>query len=441
MSPPGDDLAPGEHLENFSLHQFFDPGAQSLATKLAHFAPYARGLVAAGVVMREVSGPAGRRVPVHDPTTGETVDVVMLGSNNYLGLADEPYVIERTVDAVRRYGIGCGGPPLLNGMTSLHRELEARLARWKGCEDAMIFSSGYSANVGWVTGLLAAGDVLVYDAQNHASLYDGIKLGRVRSVTFAHNQLDDLRKRLMQVRWQRAHANIVVCVEGVYSMDGDIAPLPEIRKLCTKYGALLAVDEAHATGVIGATGKGTAEHFGMDGAIDLVMGTFSKTFAVTGAFVAGAREMIDYLRFFARSYMFSASLPPPVVASVLAGMDVMEQQPDRLARLHDNVRYLVGGLRAAGFTIGCETAIIPIFVPPEIRIPHVVSRLHREGLFVNGIEYPAVPKDRQRLRLSVMATLTRDDLDFAIAKLAKVGKELGFLPGGGPRTQDGGHAR
>lgn len=427
MSMDDDDQVP--HLENFSLHQFMDQGAQSFATKFAHFAPYARGLVAEGVVMREVSGPAGRKVPVHDPVSGKTVDVLMFGSNNYLGLADEPYVIEKTIEATRKYGVGCGGPPLLNGMTSLHRELEARLARWKGCEEAMIFSSGYGANVGWVTGLMGAGDVLVYDVQNHASLYDGIKMGRTRSVTFAHNDVDDLRRKLMQVRWQRAHANIVVCVEGVYSMDGDIAPLPEIRKLCTKYGALLAVDEAHATGVIGATGKGTSEHFGMHGGVDLVMGTFSKTFAVSGAYVAGSRELIDYLRFFARSYMFSATLPPPVVASVLAGMDVMEQHPERLTQLHDNVRYMVAGLRNAGFPVDVSTAIIPILVPQHIRMSTVVSRLHAEGLFVNGIEYPAVPKDRQRIRLSVMATLTRDDLDFAIEKIVKVGKELGFLPG------------
>jgi|SRR5579859_6762190 len=416
-----------ENVENFSLHQFFDQGWDTFASKFAHFAPFARGVVRDGVVMREVSGPAGPRVPVHDPVTGAVSEVLMFGSNNYLGLASEPEIVEKTVAAVRRYGIGCGGPPLLNGMTSLHRELEQRLAAMKKCEDAMIFSSGYGANVGWVTGLLSAGDVLVYDVQSHASLYDGIKMGRSRSVAFAHNDVGDLRRKLMQLRWQRAHANAVVCVEGVYSMDGDIAPLPQIRRLCSKYGALLAVDEAHATGVIGARGGGTADHFGMEGEIDLVMGTFSKVFAVTGAFVAGSRPMIDYLRFFARSYMFSASLPPPVVASVLAGIDFIEQHPERVARLHENVRYLAGGLRAVGFDVEAVTGIIPIFVPAAIRIPEVVSRLHQEGLFVNGIEYPAVPKDRQRIRLSVMATMEHRDLDFAVDKLAKVGRQMGFL--------------
>jgi 8-amino-7-oxononanoate synthase len=425
-----DPKSENENAESFSLQPFLDPAWDTLESKLARFAPFARSVMESGMVMREVAGPAGRKVPVRNPVTGQTQDVLMFGSNNYLGLANEPFIVEKTIEAVRQYGVGCGGPPLLNGMTSLHRELERKLAELKGCEDAMIFASGYSANVGWVTGLLGAGDVLVYDVQNHASLYDGIKMGRTRSVAFAHNDMDDLRKRLMQTRWQRAHANIVVCVEGVYSMDGDIAPLPALRKLCNKYGALLAVDEAHATGNIGKTGGGTAEHYEMPpGSVDLVMGTFSKTFAVTGAYVAGKRDLVDYLRFFARSYMFSASLAPPVIASVLAGIEFMKAHPERVRQLHDNVAYLVAGLRAQGFSIEQTTAIVPIFVPQHIRMPQVINRLHEEGLFVNGIEYPAVPKDRQRLRLSVMATMTRADLDFAIDKLGKVGREMGFLPG------------
>jgi 8-amino-7-oxononanoate synthase len=416
-----------ENIENFSLAQFFDRGWDTFDAKFESFAPFARSLVHDGVVMREVSSAAQRSVRVHNPVTNVTSDVLMFGSNNYLGLANEPSVMEKAIAAIRRYGVGCGGPPLLNGMTSLHRELEARLASMKNCEDAMLFSSGYAANIGWVTGLLSPGDVLVYDAQSHASLYDGIKMGRTRSIAFAHNDMADLRRTLMQLRWQKAHANIAVCIEGVYSMDGDIAPLPQIKKLCSKYGALLAVDEAHATGVIGTRGAGTADHFGMKGSIDLVMGTFSKVFSATGAFVAGSRAMIDYLRFFARSYMFSASLPPPVIASVLAGLDFLDEHPERVTQLHENVKHLTVGLRNAGFSTDVTTAIIPILVPPHVRVPAVVSRLHEEGLFVNGIEYPAVPKDRQRLRLSVMATMTRADLDFAVDKLAKVAREFGFL--------------
>lgn len=425
---PSDEAAEEVHGENFTLHSFMDKRWSGMDRRFSDFGQFVEHAKGRRLVLREIVGPAGHRVKVRDGRTGEVREVLMFGSNNYLGLATEPEIVERTMDAVREYGVGCGGPPLLNGTTSLHRELEERLAAHKGCEAAMLFSSGYGANVGWVTGLLQPGDVLVYDAQNHASLYDGIKMGRTRSMAFAHNDPDDLRKKLMQVRWQRPAANVVVCVEGVYSMDGDVAPLPRILKLCRKYGALLAIDEAHSTGVIGATGRGTAEHFGLaDGDIDLVMGTFSKVFATTGAFVAASRPLVDFLRFFARSYMFSAALSPAVVASVLAGLEFLENNPDRVARLHQNVRYLAEGLRSVGFHVEPETAILPLHVPAHISIGDVVSRLHDEGLFVNGVEFPAVPKDRQRLRLSVMATFEREDLDFAVDRLEAVGREYGFL--------------
>lgn len=417
-----------ENVENFSLHDFYKLGWETVSTKTSFFSPYFRGMVHDGFIMREARGAAAHRMPVADPETGEIRDVLMFGSNNYLGLANEPFVVEKTIKAIRQFGIGCGGPPLLNGYTSLHHELERRLARWKRCEDAALFSSGYAANVGWTTGLLGSGDVLVYDAQNHASLFDGIKMGRFEAIPFSHNDLDDLRRKLMQVRWKHPYTNVVVCVEGVYSMDGDIAPLPEIRRLCSKYGALLAIDDAHGTGVMGEQGHGTPEHFRMEGQIDLVMGTFSKVFAVTGGFVAGRREMVDYLRFFSRSYMFSASLPPPMVAGVLAGLDFLEAHPERIRQLHDNVRFLVEGLRRIGYVVSCQTAIVPLFVSQTIPIRKVVHRLFQEGIFVNGIEYPAVPKDRQRLRISMMATFTREDLQFALEKFALVGREFGMIP-------------
>jgi glycine C-acetyltransferase len=405
-----------ENIENFSLADFYKPGWETVDAKTSFFSSYFRGMLRDQFIMREAESAAGASMKV----AGR--DVLMFGSNNYLGLANEPFVVERTIEAIREFGIGCGGPPLLNGYTRLHRQLEEKLAAIKHCEAALLFPSGYSANVGWTTGLLSPGDWLVYDAQNHASLFDGIKMGRFESVHFAHNDLDDLRRRLMHVRWKAPYTNVVVVVEGVYSMDGDIAPLPEIRRLCSKYGVLLAIDDAHGTGVLGANGWGTAEHFGMEGEIDIVMGTFSKTFAVTGGFVAGKREMIDYLRFFSRSYMFSASLPPPVVASVLAGIEFIEQHPERVRQLRDNVAYFVNGLRAKGFDVACESAIIPLFIPPDVNIRKLVLRLQEEGVFVNGVEYPAVPKDRQRLRISMMATFTREQLDRAIDTLASVAK-------------------
>ncbi len=416
-----------ENLVNFSIGDFFKRGWDTIAAKTDLFSRYFHGLLRTGLVMRLATGAAGHRMSFADPATGDSSELLMFGSNNYLGLANEPFVVERVIEAMREYGVGIGGPPLFNGYTRLHQRLEQRLAEIKCCDAALLFSSGYAANLGWVTGLLGSGDVLIYDVQNHASLYDGMKMGRFEAVPFAHNDVDDLRARLMQVRYEQPYTNVAVCVEGVYSMDGDIVRLPEVRRLCTKYDALLVVDDAHGTGVLGEKGWGTPEHFGLEGQIDLIMGTFSKTFAVTGGFVAGPKALIDYLRFFSRSYMFSASLPPTVVATALAGIDFLEAHPERVRQLRDNVRYMVEGLQAAGFRIHCESAVIPIFLPPGLSVSDTVLRLHREGLFVNGVEYPAVPRSRQRLRLSVMATFTRADLDYAIDKLTQVGRELGFV--------------
>ncbi|MEV6324313.1 pyridoxal phosphate-dependent aminotransferase family protein [Nocardia sp. NPDC051787] len=417
------------HGENFSLEHYLDPAAHTFEQRFAEFRPYADHARGSGFVLREVAGPSGAVVPVRDPATGVTDQLIMLGSNNYLGLGNEPRIAEAAIAAIREYGVGHGGPPLLNGTTTLHRRLEERLAELKGSEAAMVFSSGYAANVGWVTGLLRKGDVLLYDEQSHASLYDGIQLGRVRSMAFAHNDLRHLRHRLMQIRWRNPGANVVVAVEGVYSMDGDIAPLPEIRALCDAFGAWLAVDDAHGTGVLGARGHGTAEHFGLGpGAVELSMGTFSKVFAGTGGFVTGSRDLVDTLRFFARSYMFSAALAPPVVAAVLAGIDFLAEHPERVRQLHGNVAYFVRGLRAMGFAVNPQTAIIPILVPQRLAVADVVTALHREGVFVNGVEFPAVPRDQQRLRISMMATLTTDHLDRALDRIDTVARRFGFHP-------------
>ena len=416
-----------ENAESFSLADYFTAGAQTIAAKTREFQPFFAKLMRDGSVLREARTAAGHRMRYYDPGTCQERDVLMFGSNNYLGLANEPYVVDKALEATRKYGVGCGGPPLLNGTTSLHRELEEKLADLKKCEAALIYASGYAANVGWVSGLLGSEDVLIYDAQSHASLYDGIKLGDFTAIAFRHNDVEHLRKRLMKARWKHSYNSVVVCVEGVYSMDGDIAPLRSIRQLCAKYNALLAIDDAHGTGVLGATGAGTPEHFGLEGEIDLVMGTFSKMSAVTGGYVCSSKEIVDYLRLFSRSYMFSASLPPPQIAAIIAGLDFMRAHPERLQMLRDNVAYLVAGLRAAGFDVTCESAIIPIFVPLPASARAVTQRLHEEGLFVNAVEYPAVPRDRQRLRLSVVATFEKADLDFAIDKLVLVGKEFNII--------------
>jgi 8-amino-7-oxononanoate synthase len=378
--------------------------------------------------MREIQGPADATVTIRDPQTAAERQMVMLGSNNYLGLANHPGIKQAVKDCIDGFGVGCGGPPLLNGTTRLHRDLERRLADLKGADDALLFTSGFLTNVGWVTALMRPQDVLIYDEYSHASLFDALKLARCKSQFFAHNELHQLEQILAATRERSPNANLVVSVEGVYSMDGDIAPLPAIRELCHRFDAWLNVDDAHGTGVLGEGGAGTASHLRLDhGAVDIAMGTFSKTFGTVGGFIAGKQALIDYLRFFARSYMFSASLPHTVVATVLGGLDVMRDEPWRQQRLHENAAYLAKGLRDLGLDIHYESAILPVIVPPSVDLRRLTRRLHEEGLFCNAIEAPAVPPDKQRLRLSLMATHTREHLDRALEVIGRVGREVGLI--------------
>ncbi len=369
--------------------------------------------------MRQVSSPSDREITIVDPASGRAVRMLMFGSNNYLGLATHPHVVRQAARAAALYGAGLGGPPLLNGYTPLHRELEERLAALKGTEDAMIYSSGYGANIGMVSGLTTKNDIILYDAYSHASFCDGIALAGAQSFLFSHNDLTHLRSLLERAQ-SRPHNDVFVGVEGVYSMDGDLAPLDRILELCNEYGAHLILDDAHGTGVMGARGRGTAEHFGVDGKIPLTMGTFSKAFTVTGGFVAARKEVIDYLRYFARSYMFSASLPPATIATVLACLDVLEREPERLSRLHENAVYAATRLRALGFATPSQSAILPLRVPPGMEIRKASKAFHERGIFLNSIEYPAVPVSQQRFRISIMATHTREDLDRLLDTIEEV---------------------
>lgn len=410
--------------ENFDLRQMLLKGkSMRLSEKTALFSRFLADLEEEGemLCMRCISSPTDREVRIADPITGSERTMLMFGSNSYLGLANHPYVRERTSIALRDFGVGLGGPPLLNGTTTLHRELEARLAKLKAAEDALIFSSGYCANVGLIAGLMNNRDVVLYDAYSHASFCDGLKMAGVQSYRFPHNDLAHLRK-LLELKTSPEH-DTYVGVEGVYSMDGDLAPLDTLVAMCEEFDAILVVDDAHGTGVMGMHGRGTAEHFGVEERVTLTMGTFSKAFSVTGAFVAGPREIINYLRFFARSYMFSASLPPAVVATVLAGLDVLENEPERLGALRENVRYAAGKFRALGFEMNPEAAIIPLLVPESISIRRASRKFHEKGIFMNSVEYPAVPISQQRFRVSMMATHTREDIDRLAAAVREVWEE------------------
>ena len=412
--------------ENFDLRQMLLCGKRlRLQEKTAMFTAFLDDLAAHHhfLQMRCITSAVDREVTVIDRETGSPKQMLMFGSNSYLGIANHPYVKERVQQAIREYGVGIGGPPLLNGYTKLHRELEERLAALKGAEDAMIFPAGYSANVGLVTGLVNETDTVLYDIYSHASFCDGMKMSGVNSAHFPHNNMAKL-KGLLEVYRQRTDQDIFVGVEGVYSMDGDLAPLDVLVPLCKSHNAILIVDDAHGTGVMGPHGRGTAEQFGLEGQIDITMGTFSKTFSATGGFIAAAKPIISYLRFFARSYMFSASLPPTVIATVLAGLDVMEQEPERFRQLWDNVAYANDGLRKLGFVLKSESPIFPLIVPVGMDLREAAHRFHDAGIFVNSIEYPAVPISQQRFRVSLMATHTRQDLDRLLEVVGEIWASL-----------------
>ena len=399
--------------ENFDLRDMLLRGRHmKLADRTRFFGGFLQDLAEHGELLtrRCITSAADREVCVEDQATGTTHAMLMFGSNNYLGLATHPHLRERATAALEEFGAGVGGPPLLNGYTSLHRELEQRLAALKGAEDALVFASGYAANVGLVNGLMQKTDTVYYDAYSHASFCDGMKMAGVQAYSFPHNDIAKLRAMLAAGRGNR-EGDCYVAVEGVYSMDGDLAPLPALVALCREFDAILIVDDAHGTGVMGANGGGTAEHFGVKADIAISMGTFSKTFAVTGGFVAGPKAVIDYLRYFARSYMFSASLSPVVVATVLAGLDVLQQEPERRWHLRQNIDYAATCLRRLGFDVHPETAIIPLIVPEWMDIREASRLFHEKGIFVNSIEYPAVPVTQQRFRVSLMATHTGQDIE------------------------------
>ena len=370
---------------------------------------------------RLILSPADREVLVQDEYNNEVRKMIMFGSNNYLGLANHPYIKEKVIESVRVNGSGIGGSPFLNGYTKLAKTLEERLAHIKNQESAVLFSSGYSANLGLVYGLMKNSDYLVYDDYSHASFYDGIRLARPRSKRFSHNSVSELEKMVNELK-DIQYRDLFVAVEGLYSMDGDTAPLPEISAICKNNGALLVLDDAHGTGVLGDNGHGTGEYYGMASDIDIAIGTFSKAMSVNGGFIAASKDIIEFLRWYSRSYMFSAAMPPPTLAAAHAALDIIEQEPHRREQLRNNIDYLsvqLNGLKWE-FNIQAESPIIIVKVPSEMDIQKANMIFHENNVFVNAIEYPAVDHDNQRFRISLMATHTKDDLDRLVELIDKI---------------------
>jgi 8-amino-7-oxononanoate synthase len=351
--------------------------------------------------------------------------LVMLGSNNYLGLTSHPKVKEAAIAAVRRYGTGCAGSRLLNGTLSLHEALEARLAQFVGKPAAVTFSTGFQVNLGAISCLLDRGDIVYLDKQDHACIIDGARLSFAKMRKFAHNDPAELR-RLMLV--ERGSPGRLVVVDGVFSMEGDIAPLPEIVKIARDFQAAIMVDDAHSLGVLGRRGRGTAEHFDLENEVHLTMGTFSKSLASIGGFIAGEREVIDHIRHTARSLIFSAALAPAAAAAAGAALDILESEPERRQQLWRNTRFLMDGFTSLGFSTGdSRTPVIPIIVGDDERAFAMTRRLHEEGVFVNPVVSPATPPGRALLRTSCMATHTEAHLSRALEACAKVGREFGVI--------------
>ncbi len=349
---------------------------------------------------------------------------IMIGSNNYLGLTNHPHVVESAKKAIDRYGSGCTGSRFLNGNLDLHLELEERLARLIGTEAALVFSTGYQTNLGVISTLVGRQDTVYLDKLNHACIVDGARLSFGTVQRFNHGDLDALEAML---RSQESGGALVI-VDGVFSMEGTIADVPRLAELREKYDFALALDDAHSIGVLGPTGAGTAEHFGLTKQVDLTIGTFSKSFASIGGFVAGSRPVIDYLQHHARSLIFSASMPPSAVATVLAAMDVMEAEPERREKLWAVTKKMIEGFHSLGFDTGpTETPIVPVMIGPMEEAFLFWKELFERGVYTNAVLPPAVPPNSCRLRTSYIATHTEDQLDFVLQQFSEVGKKLAVV--------------
>jgi len=422
---------PRERLASaFDLSLPYQGESPDLYTKVKAFDVMETSHQSKGYYMwqRQLAGPCEHVSRVWDPVTGSEREMIMVASNNYLGLTTHPDVTRAARQAVDDFGAGTGAVALLSGTTRLHKQLEERLAQFKSGDSCVLFPTGFAANVGIISALARKTDAVFLDELVHASIIDGARASGARIVLFTHSDMADLDAKLGAETRDNAKAGKLIVVDGVYSMDGDIAPLPEIVALARRHGARLMVDEAHSMGVIGATGGGVNEHFGFTGEIDLLMGTLSKTFGCTGGYCVARKEVIEYIRAYGRPYMFSTSLPPATVAAALAGLDVLEREPERVVRLRENSDRLRGTLQRAGFDTGLsETAIIPIVIGDESILQDMAVYIDAHGVYLNTVIFPAVTRENTRLRVSVMSTHTQDDLDRTAEVIFSAAKACGFL--------------
>ena len=373
-----------------------------------------------GLPMR--TAPGTRIDIVETKTNHELRNLINLASYNYLGLSYRPEVIEASIDATRKYGTGASGSPILSGTIDLHEELVSKLAAFKKKEDALLFPSGYAANVGVISGLMRPGDLVVTDQYAHASIVDGIILSKADVRYFRHNSVPDLDRKLKGFTGKK-----LVIIEGVYSMDGDLARLPEIVEVSKRHGARLMIDEAHSTFLFGKNGRGISEHFGMEDDVDIHFGTFSKSLGGIGGFVTGSRSLIRYLKGFARSRVFSCALPPGVTAGLLKALEIVQREPQLRTRLWENVAHMQDILRKGGLDIGdSQSQVIPIMVRDDERIFQIAEKLIHEGVYLNPVRYPAVGKHRSRFRISITAGHSKEELTEAAEIIRRVLESYGL---------------
>lgn len=358
-------------------------------------------------------------------TMADGSKVLMFGSNSYLGLSDDPRLKEAAIAAIRKYGTSCSGSRFLNGTLDIHEELEAKLAKFVGKEEAVTYSTGFQVNLGVVSSLSFRGGFVFLDALDHACIIDGSRLGFSEVRKFRHNDMSDLEKKL----WLTPrNANKLIVVDGVYSMEGDLAPVPHLVELCQKYNASLMIDDAHGLGVVGENGSGTASHFGLTDKVDLIMGTFSKSFGSLGGFIAGDRTVIEYLKHNSRTLIFSASMTPASVAAASKALDIMIEEPERREHLWKVTRHAQEAFKAAGFDIGhTESPIIPLFVRDTMKAMAIVKMAYDAGVFITPVIAPAVPEKDVLIRFALMATHSIEQVDEAVEKLTRIFKNLEII--------------
>ncbi|MEV2255556.1 aminotransferase class I/II-fold pyridoxal phosphate-dependent enzyme [Streptomyces sp. NPDC050147] len=422
----------GTPWDSRSMKDFVEERDGDLFAKTRSFRSHLRGREAERLYWygMPLHSRCGSRAVILDEHTGRKREFLMFASNNYLGVANHPKVIEAVCDATRTFGATHTGSRFIGGTNMLHKELERRLAAFKGRPACIVFPGGYAANLGTISALVKSYDTLVVDKLNHMSIVDGARLAGSARKIYQHNDMADL-ERILKRCDDRGTGKLIVA-DGVFSMHGDICDLPEIVRLGRDYGARVMIDDAHATGVLGERGSGTAEHFGLKGEVDLELGTMSKSLAGMGGFVVGEEEVVEYLRYYASSYVFAANIPAGVAAGLIASLDVIEAEPERLVRLWSNIRFLHRQLADAGFDLeNTESAILPLVIGDERRALEMGRAVRARGLFCQTVVFPGVPLGDARLRVSVTCEHTREDLETAAGVFVEAARETGVLPSAG----------